>query len=177
MRALASALASERPADEPLLIGSVKTNIGHLEAGAGVAGLIKTALVLKHGYVPANLHFDTPSGKSRPRRARASTFRRRAARSPSASDASPGSTRSDSAAPTPTSCSPNRPPRRPSPRWPMRRGQPLTVLPISARSEEALVATARQLADHLGDHPDDRAGRPRPTPSASGGRTSTTATP
>jgi hypothetical protein len=63
MRALAGALASDRPATNPLLVGSVKTNIGHLEAGAGVAGLIKTALVLKHGYIPANLHFANPSSR------------------------------------------------------------------------------------------------------------------
>lgn len=45
----------------PCLIGSVKSNIGHLEATAGVAGLIKTALSLQHRQIPANLHFETPN--------------------------------------------------------------------------------------------------------------------
>jgi len=46
---------------DKLVIGSVKTNIGHLEAAAGVSGLIKAALSLKHGQVVPNLHFDTPN--------------------------------------------------------------------------------------------------------------------
>jgi acyl transferase domain-containing protein/NADPH:quinone reductase-like Zn-dependent oxidoreductase/SAM-dependent methyltransferase/acyl carrier protein len=59
--ALAEALCRNRTADAPLPIGSIKTNLGHLETAAGVAGLLKAILVLKHGQIPPSLHFETPN--------------------------------------------------------------------------------------------------------------------
>ena len=61
IQALAAVLSKRRSPGRPLLTGSVKTNIGHLEAAAGVAGLIKTALSLHHRAIPASLHFHEPS--------------------------------------------------------------------------------------------------------------------
>lgn len=59
--ALAAVLGEGRAADRPLLVGSVKANIGHLEAAAGVASVIKMALALDRGLVPAQQHFVEPN--------------------------------------------------------------------------------------------------------------------
>ncbi|GAA1939615.1 phthiocerol type I polyketide synthase PpsD [Amycolatopsis minnesotensis] len=59
--ALGTVLGAGRPAERPLLLGSVKSNLGHLEAAAGIAGLIKVVLALANRRIPASLNFTEPN--------------------------------------------------------------------------------------------------------------------
>ncbi|MBO0879088.1 MAG: hypothetical protein J2P17_01640, partial [Mycobacterium sp.] len=59
--ALGAALGSARRAGSPLMVGSVKTNIGHLEGAAGIAGLLKTVLSIHHRVLPPSLNFQSPN--------------------------------------------------------------------------------------------------------------------
>jgi acyl transferase domain-containing protein/acyl carrier protein len=60
IQAIAAGYGKGRAADRPLILGSVKTNIGHCEAAAGVAGLIKVILSLQNEIIPGHLHFQKP---------------------------------------------------------------------------------------------------------------------
>ena len=61
VQALGEVFGPGRPADSKLILGAVKSNIGHLECAAGMAAIIKATLVLQNGEIPPNLHFNTPN--------------------------------------------------------------------------------------------------------------------
>ncbi len=157
--ALAQALCADRPLDDPLPIGSVKSNLGHLETAAGIVGLVKALLVLKHGQIPPSLHFETPSPHI--------DFASLKLRVPTAMEPFPkgsgprivgvnsfgfgGANAHLILAETPALV--------PMPHQPAlaERGWPMV---FSARSENALAATAARLADWIQDHANSNGSSP-----------------
>lgn len=136
-------------------IGSVKSNIGHLDAAAGIAGLIKTALMVKHGKIPESLHFSQPNPQidfeSSPFRVNATlsnwpatlTGLRRAG----VSCFGIGGTNGHAIL--------EQPPERPSSESPSVNSQAQAhLIPLAARSTEALTALAASLADHMEQNPE-----------------------
>ncbi|AGB20664.1 polyketide synthase family protein [Mycobacterium sp. JS623] len=153
VQAAAAAYGASRDADRPLLMGSVKSNIGHLESASGAAGLIKVVLSLQHEMLPKSLHFETPSphipweslpvrvvdkaipwqANGRPRRAGVSSF---------GFTGTNAHVLIEEAPPQPAAPESDTPER------------PVHVLPMSARSPEALSELAQRYATWLSAHPD-----------------------
>ncbi|MFI6108902.1 type I polyketide synthase [Streptomyces sp. NPDC051310] len=163
--ALAEVFGEGRDAGQPLLVGSVKTNIGHLDAAAGVVGLIKAALSVRHGVLPASLHYETPNPdipleqwKLRvndsaapwpdgPRLAGVSSFGIGGTNCHLVVAAPEALTAPQ---PAPAAALAGRTPAAPGPDAATAPGTPVPVL-VSARTPQALRAQARQLHDWVRD--------------------------
>ncbi|RKS09660.1 myxalamid-type polyketide synthase MxaE and MxaD [Nocardiopsis sp. Huas11] len=163
--ALGAVLGAGRPEGRPLRVGSAKSNIGHLEAAAGVAGLVKTALALHHRTLPPSIHFERPNpmlGLDRlPVRVQTAVeaWPEREAGTPLAGVSSFGFGGTN--AHLVLSAAPEADPAPPSPaRSAAGTARPVLV-PVSARSPEALARRARGWAERADRHADDPAWLPR----------------
>ncbi len=149
--ALGSSYGEGRSPEDALLIGSVKTNVGHLESAAGIAALIKVVLSLENEEIPPSLHFETPNPEipwdRLPVRVAASLAAwRRGDRPRHAGVSSFGA--SGTNAHLLVREAPVVPRRRPT--HPER---PRHILTLSTRDGDGLVRAAARLADHLVLHP------------------------
>ena len=153
-QALLATYGRQRSAEQPLLLGTVKSNIGHTQAAAGAVGAIKTVLALGHGVLPRTLHVDEPTphvdwtsgavsllteavawpDTGRPRRAGVSAFGLSGTNAHLILEQAPTTDPVDAGA----------------------SGAPLPVVPllVSARTDEALRGQAARLLDRLRDTPD-----------------------
>jgi acyl transferase domain-containing protein len=60
-KVIGSVFGANRSSELPVLVGSVKTNLGHMEATSGIAGVMKAVLALEKGFIPPSLHFKNPN--------------------------------------------------------------------------------------------------------------------
>ncbi|MET7400744.1 beta-ketoacyl synthase N-terminal-like domain-containing protein [Dactylosporangium sp. NPDC005572] len=148
--AILNTYGRDRPADRPIHLGSVKSNIGHTQAAAGAAGMIKMVMALRHGILPRSLHVDAPSphidwtsgnarlldearpwpDTGRPRRAAVSSFGISGTNAHVILEQPPQ--------PEPTGAAPD--------------GRPV-AWPLSARTDAAVREQAGRLAAYLDAHP------------------------
>ena len=169
-----NAVYGERSADAPLYVGSTKTNIGHLEAAAGIAGLIKVVLMLQHREIPPHLNFDTSNphipwddmSVEVPTELR--PWPERDARGLAAVSSFGFSGTNAHVILEAAGCSPfnGKPKATASIKrtntdasgLPLNEQPPLHILPLSAHCEEALHALAAKYARHLDSHPEQSIG-------------------
>nr|WTB28352.1 type I polyketide synthase [Streptomyces sp. NBC_00830]WTB35730.1 type I polyketide synthase [Streptomyces sp. NBC_00830] len=154
-QALLATYGQDRPAARPLWLGSVKSNIGHAQAAAGVSGVIKMVMALRHGRLPRTLHVDAPSPQvdwtaggvrllaepvdwpavDRPRRAAVSSFGLSGTNAHVVLEQAPQAQPAEPAAP---------------------QTLPTVPLTLSASTEHALPEQAAALLEHLEAHPEHR---------------------
>ena len=145
--ALGRVLGEGRSSEQPLLIGSVKTNIGHLEAAAGVAGLIKVVLALGHGALPGQLHWRTPSPHIRWAELKLQVVDRLRTWAPINGRRIAGVSAFGFSGTNAHMVVEEAPP--PEAELTTRAGRPVEILPISAKSARALQALAERYSDRL----------------------------
>ncbi|WUS37142.1 SDR family NAD(P)-dependent oxidoreductase [Kitasatospora sp. NBC_01250] len=168
-QALLATYGLERPADRPLWLGSVKSNLGHTQAAAGVAGVIKMVLAMQHGVLPRTLHVDEPSPHvdwssggvallqearpwpptGEPRRAGVSSFGVSGTNAHAIIEQAP-----EPEQPEPEQPESGPPSARPADEAPGAAAPALLPYLVSARSAEALRAQAAGLRAHLDAVPD-----------------------
>ncbi|MFJ9333161.1 SDR family NAD(P)-dependent oxidoreductase [Streptomyces sp. NPDC101230] len=159
-QALLATYGQDRPADRPLYLGSIKSNIGHAQAAAGVSGVIKMVMALRNGVLPRTLHVDEPSPQvdwdsgdvrlltepvpwnpgERPRRAGVSSFGLSGTNAHVIIEEAPGGALAEPALAEPAA--------------PEAAPLPLVPLVLSARSAQTLPAQADRLRAHLVAHPE-----------------------
>ncbi|AQW55441.1 polyketide synthase [Streptomyces hygroscopicus] len=163
-QALLATYGRERTADDPLRLGSVKSNIGHTQAAAGVAGVMKMVLAMRHGMLPPTLHIEEPSPHvdwatgtvellaeatawpegEEPRRAGVSSFGISGTNAHAIIEQAPSPAAAD------TASDPGVAEETEAPRTAL----PLVPWLLSSKSEAALRAQARRLLEHVERHPE-----------------------
>ncbi|MDX2939811.1 type I polyketide synthase, partial [Streptomyces ipomoeae] len=174
VQALMATYGQERFGGQPLLLGSLKSNIGHAQAAAGVGAVIKTVQAMRHGVLPRTLHVDTPTpfvdwdsgavelltearawptAEGRPRRAGVSSFGMGGTNAhllleeaPREQESDEESTETGAVTLSPVSGETSAPPASAV--------RPILPWVLSAHTREALAAQADRLLTHLAEHPD-----------------------
>lgn len=148
---LGAVLGKERSETNPLLIGSVKTNIGHLEAAAGVAGIIKVVLAMQQGEIPPHLHLQQINPHISLEKNNLQIPRERTPWSSQNSQRRLAGVSSFGMSGTNAHVILESPPNHQ--RISSQVERPLDILTLSAKSEAALKELATQFANHLKTHP------------------------